>query len=323
MEEGKPNAEAPHPICAGDPATLFSMSIRAGLGLFAWLVCALWFAPPFDLMLLWFGALALVPLAVNLWPRLQLPVALLLVAATAAETSGWLALPFALYAGACGAVGALRVFRLGWRRAGALADFGLLYFAGCGVWTLAYAMDFGLLGFPQSWALLTGAHQLYAGLFLQSIAARIVAHRPGRIPGLAAIAVTIGNPMVATGIVITHQGGPVWPEVLAAAFYASAVIVLGWMQLYLALWRGSRLPLASRALLLISDLSLGTAMTLALIYAWGTLRGYPTMTIPEMIQWHAPLNAFGFALCGLLGWTLASGVQPLSECAHGVQRPDQ
>jgi hypothetical protein len=80
------------------------------------------------------------------------------------------------------------------------------------------------------------------------------------------------------------------------------VIVLGWMQLFLALWPKSGLPWYSRVLLVISDLSIGTGMTLAIIYAWGLARGYPTLTIPEMIFWHGTLNAFGFGLCGLVGW---------------------
>jgi hypothetical protein len=114
--------------------------------------------------------------------------------------------------------------------------------------------------------------------------------------------VSIGNPAVALGITTSHLGLPVWIEVASVFFYAACVIVLGWMQLYLALAPGSRLPFASRVMLVLSDLALGTAMTLAVIFAWGTLRGVPTLMISDMINWHGTLNAFGFALCALVGW---------------------
>jgi len=116
------------------------------------------------------------------------------------------------------------------------------------------------------------------------------------------------------------MGAPVWIEVACACFFAACVIVLGWMQLYLAFAPSSRLPLASRVLLVLSDLALGTAMTLAIIFAWGTLRGVPTLMITDMITWHGTLNAFGFGLCALVGWMVAGSPMQNPGLLAGAER---
>jgi hypothetical protein len=179
----------------------------------------------------------------------------------------------------------------------------------------AYAFGIELLDFAPIWVLLTAAHQLFIGLALQQVVARVVGARPGRVSWLSAIMVTAGNPLVAAGIEATKRGGSAWIEFAAVCVFVAGAIVLGWVQLFHALAPSSRLPWYSRLLLVVSDLSLGTAMTLAVIYAWGTLRGYPTMSIPQMVTWHATLNAVGFALCGLIGWTLAIPRAQAKMCA--------
>jgi hypothetical protein len=303
-------------------------------GFAIWLLAYFALSPDWPTALLWLGALVHVPLALGLvltdreradkadallnfvaWA--QLPGALLLVASFTNELSGiLLALPWIFLTGLCAVAGVMRIFKLGVRRPGALADWGWIWFAVSGAWTCASAMRWEAFGFPPIFVLLTGVHQMYAGLVLQVVAARIVAARPGRIPWLAALGVSLGNPAVAFGIMATHLGAPAWLEFGCVIFYAGSVIVLGWMQIFLALWPRSGLPGATRALLVLSDLSLGTAMTLAIIFGWGVARGYPTMTIPEMLQWHAPLNAFGFGLCALAGWMLSDSGLGIQNAAH-------
>ena len=46
-------------------------------------------------------------------------------------------------------------------------------------------------------------------------------------------------------------------------------------------------------------------MALAVIYALGEFTGRAWITIPAMIRTHGLANAFGFALCGLIGWNAA------------------
>jgi hypothetical protein len=280
----------------------------AGVGGALWLLAELDWAT----WLLLLGALLHTQLALGLASPalarvrlLALPAAILLAAAFTWEIA-WLAAPWLAFTICCGLFGLWRMVKLGLRRAEALADWGLVMFAVSGAWTFAAAMGWAVFGFPPIIVLLAGVHQLYAGLILQVIASRIVAAAPGRrVPGTVGALVSVGNLLVAFGILATHAKAPPVFEFAAVCIYASSVIVLGWMQLYLALAPSSGLPWYSRVLLVISDLSLGTAMTLAIIFAWGTQRGVPTLTIPEMITWHGTLNVFGFALCALLGWTLA------------------
>lgn len=341
---------APQPVPA--PASLIRGRawLRAFAGIGIWLPAHLALEPGWALGLLWLGALVHVPLALGMiltgqdrhsptarlldfaaWA--QLPAALLLMVAFSAEPAGiWLALPWIALTGLCGAAGAWRLIALGVRRAGALADWGLVLFAVSGAWTGASAMGWQAFGFPEVIVLLAGVHQLYAGLVLQVVAWRVVTwfgvgRRPGQSPTagtVPAIAVSLGNLLVAAGITATHLGAPTWLEACCAFFYAGCVIVLGWMQLYHALRPGSGLPPASRVLLVVADLSLGTAMTLAIIFAWGVWRGYPTQTVPEMIVWHGTLNAFGFGLCALVGWMLSVGSSigvPADGVASGL-RPE-
>jgi hypothetical protein len=278
-----------------------------------WLVAYFVFQPEWALAILWLGALVHVPLALGLGadratsrgrPYWSLPASIFLVAGFVTDW-WWLVLPWSAFFCWCGITSTWRLIRLGVRRPGALADVGQFWLIISAAATTAYAAGWAAFGFAEILVLLLGVHQLFAGLVLHTIASRIVAWRPGRLPTIAAICVAVGNPVVATGIIVTRLDGPSAIEFAAATFLACSVIVLGWMQLFLALWPKSGLPWASRVLLVISDLSIGTGMTLAIIYAWGLARGYPTLTIPEMIFWHGTLNAFGFGLCGLVGWTVA------------------
>jgi hypothetical protein len=44
-------------------------------------------------------------------------------------------------------------------------------------------------------------------------------------------------------------------------------------------------------------------MALALLYAWGRAFDPPIVALGHLAVIHAPLNALGFALCGLIGWS--------------------
>lgn len=297
------------------------------IGAVVWLIAHVWLDPEWERSVHWLGALVHVPLALGLisrgdaatrrglWNAFTLLAGVSLPLAFAMDV-GWVALPWLVFTVVCAGLGCWRTVTLGLRRPGALADWGLIWFGVSGAWTFASAIRWEVFGFPHIIVLLAGVHQLFAGLVLQVIASRIVAARPGRVPWIAAICVSLGNPLVAVGILTSHLGLPVWIEFGAVWFYACSVIVLGWMQLFLALWPKSGLPWYSRVLLVISDLSLGTAMTLAIIFVWGVRRGVPTLTIPEMIIWHGTLNAFGFALSGLIGWTLANSGSRIQDAAR-------
>jgi hypothetical protein len=92
-------------------------------------------------------------------------------------------------------------------------------------------------------------------------------------------------------------------ELLAAALLA------------LSLWAFAGLSLARlragprrgrRALLAVSALALFPSMAFALAYAWGEYTGRPLVALSQVVRVHGTLNALGFGLCGLAGWTLAA-----------------
>jgi hypothetical protein len=62
-----------------------------------------------------------------------------------------------------------------------------------------------------------------------------------------------------------------------------------------------------RVLHAVSAASLLGAMALALAYAVRDMTGTPFLpvSLAQMARIHGPLNGLGFAVCGLLGWSLA------------------
>jgi hypothetical protein len=60
----------------------------------------------------------------------------------------------------------------------------------------------------------------------------------------------------------------------------------------------------ARALLGVATTSLVVGMTLVGVYTVGEFTGRYWLVILDMARFHGTVNAFGFALCGLLGWTL-------------------
>lgn len=54
--------------------------------------------------------------------------------------------------------------------------------------------------------------------------------------------------------------------------------------------------------MVISALSLLITMLAAGAYGVSTFMGWFIIMIPRMVQIHGVLNAFGFALCGILSW---------------------
>lgn len=68
--------------------------------------------------------------------------------------------------------------------------------------------------------------------------------------------------------------------------------------------RGTRLSGWAAILLSISSVSILGGMACA-AYAVGEFTGIGTISLGQMARIHGPLNGLGFALAGLLGWTLA------------------
>jgi hypothetical protein len=107
-----------------------------------------------------------------------------------------------------------------------------------------------------------------------------------------------GVPLTAVGITV----GPRWPlvEALASWELTAACVLVAFLQMLLAVRSG---PLPSRLLVFLSGISLFAGMGLAAAYALGVYTHRNWLDIPTM-RWHALINALGFALPGLLAWTI-------------------
>jgi hypothetical protein len=217
--------------------------------------------------------------------------------------SGWL-----LLTSLAALTGLLRLLSRRSLRADELCiDAGMLYLPVGAVWMLFNRLDYGPLGFGQTIVILTAVHFHYAGFaapILAGLAGRQIAStRPALWPlfRLVAAGVIAGIAMVATGITLARYTPVV--EVAAALIFAASMLTLALLML-LAVVPTTRGRLA-QTLLVVSAASLVVTMLLAAFYALGSFLGMPLIGIPRMVELHGWLNAVGFALCGLLGWTLA------------------
>ncbi|MCI0456839.1 MAG: YndJ family protein [Gemmataceae bacterium] len=291
---------------------------RAAVGAAAWAVGVGLTEPGWGAALLLLAPLVAIPLGLALlgpqggilWRvavLLQLPAAMLLLAGltlppgsvAACFTLPWLAVTVLL-----ALVGARRLLRHRPRPVEELCvSAGLLYLAVGGGWTVLTALGARPLDFPAEIVRATAVHFHYAGFVLPVLAARVIGARPARLARVAAVGLIVGVPLVAVGITLSAFGVKL-PECLAACVLAVVAAGFALLQLRVAL---SLSRVSGRLLLAGSSLALLIGMTLAALYAVGNYGGSDWLDIPLMLRTHGVLNAFGFALLGLLAWNLNRG----------------
>jgi hypothetical protein len=185
-------------------------------------------------------------------------------------------------------------------------DAGLIYLPVGAVWLLFNRLSIGPLGFGDTIVLLTAVHFHYAGFAAPILAGllgrRVASVQPAAWPlfRLIAAGVIAGIALVATGITLARYTPLV--EVAAALVFAASLLGLAALTLSIG-WRAI-ISRPARMLLAISAASLIVTMLFAGGYALGSFLGIPIVGIPRMVQVHGWLNAIGFALCGLLAWTI-------------------
>jgi hypothetical protein len=182
-------------------------------------------------------------------------------------------------------------------------DAGLAYVTVGSGWLFLSRWGLNPLGFSDTIVLLTAVHFHYAGFaapILAGLAGRKIQSGIARKLYLpAAAGVMAGPPLVAAGITLSRG-----VEVFAAIILALSLFTLALLTLFVIL--PSFEHRAARWLLTISSLSVIVTMIFACLYAFGRFTGNTTITLPRMAQVHGVSNAFGFVLCGLLGWALAA-----------------
>ena len=288
----------PSMICR--PREAYAQSLA---GLVIWVIAVTLLQPGWAPVLLLFGPLVLFPLLFEITEqevtmrRLALVAFLPVLASYGCEQgtlAGVLTLPWLVFT----------LLLLGHRLLGDLRtrNFVMLLIKGyliVGASWLALAR-FGIrpLDFEPVIVHATAVHFHYAGFTLPIVALQLARRVPGKNVMLAGL--LLGVPLVATGITLS-QFGVRWFECAAACFFVAVCIWFAVEQLRLAFATRSA---SLHALLLLSSISLIVAMSLAVIYATGNYLQLPWLDIPFMLRWHGPIQVFGFALPGVVAWSM-------------------
>lgn len=169
-------------------------------------------------------------------------------------------------------------------------------------WLVAHRANWTPFGFDPLIVLLTAAHFHHAGFTLPLIAGLNAKAQPGCWTRFSCVAILIGVPLVAAGITCTHFGVLAFVEPFGVSILVLGALSVAISQVRLACQ--SELLISHRLLHAVSGISLLGAMFLALGFGLRHLLPWAALTMPQMWLIHGSLNAFGFGLCGLLGWRL-------------------
>jgi YndJ-like protein len=180
---------------------------------------------------------------------------------------------------------------------------GLIYLPVGGMWFFMSRFGIQPLGFGDTIVLLTAVHFHFAGFaapILAGLAGRTLDDR-GRATQLfqlAAAGIIAGTPIIATGITLSPLVAFIGAIVISLGLILLAIVVLGWVIRSVG-------SLPAQFLLGVSAISSLSAMVLACLYAYSLVTKTVIIDIPHMAMTHGVINAFGFALCGLVAWSLA------------------
>ena len=217
-----------------------------------------------------------------------------------------LALSWLLVTTVIGAFGLRRILKRGPSFSHEIfVDAALLYLPIGAAWFVASRFGLQPMGFGDTIVLLTATHFHFAGF-----AAPILAGLVGRsmigvgqtihaIFVLAGICIVGGTPLVAAGITFSPMLALTGAAVISIGLTLLAILVFGWVL-------NKVNSFLAQTLLVVSSLSNIAAMVLACLYAYSLVAKIVIVDIPQMAMTHGILNSLGFALCGLIGWTLAS-----------------
>lgn len=188
-----------------------------------------------------------------------------------------------------------------WPLSEMVIDAGLAYSV---VGAVAFVLyEFGItLWFEPVIILLTAVHFHYAGFVLPvftGLAGRALGQRAGRGFHALTAVVLAGPALIAVGISFS----PVVEVLAVSAFTVAVAVLAGYVVVQIVPTR----PRTQGALLSLSALALPVSMALALGYGLGIYTGFDPLglDISTMTTIHGTLNAFGFAVIGMVGWRVA------------------
>lgn len=225
-----------------------------------------------------------------------------------------LAVAWIVFCGLLALGGLLRLFRGALARLDNLCPaLAFLYSLIGAAWFVASRLGLSPMGFQEPIVLLTAVHFHYAGY-----AAPLLARSAGR-----ALVAQQKNAMAVTLLPIVMAGVLFGPCALAIGFVVGlrvklvTALVLALSEVGLAISFAFALNRAARLsaqlLLTIAAASVAFSMALAAVWAVGEYPLQRFVNLDQMERLHGTANAFGFTLCGLLGWILVSKHETHSE----------
>lgn len=280
-----------------------------------WLATAAWLQPGWSAALLAFAPLVLMPLVLEMLDmpilrRLSLPAFLPMLASYGLEqgpVAGALAAPWLAFALVFVAVRLHAAVRD--RRYVLLLVAGNLVVGAC--WLIMARLGQRPLEYEHAIVHATAVHFHYAGFILPILALQWADAAPSPARRVLLAALLLGVPMVAAGITLSAFAIH-WPELIAVWFFVAACVVFAVAQARFALASMTGLP---RILLGVSSVSLIVAMSLALAYGTRNYLPVDWLDIPLMLRTHGPIQVFGFALPGVIGWLEHARQQ---QRGHGI-----
>jgi hypothetical protein len=176
------------------------------------------------------------------------------------------------------------------------------YLLVAGAWLVASRAGLQLLAFREPIVLLTAVHFHFAGFASAVLAGLVdeafVGRRGHRILRAALLAVVLGPGILGLAFLL----GP------KVKLVAALLIALGQFGLAAGMVRVGMAAQNSRGrrLLLVAGASVAAGMILAGVWAIGEYPLQAFVNIRQMAEFHGVLNAVGFVVCGLVGWTMVN-----------------
>jgi hypothetical protein len=174
------------------------------------------------------------------------------------------------------------------------------YLLVAGAWLVASRAGLQLLAFHEPIVFLTAMHFHFAG-FASAVLAGLTYERFGAsrwktLSMVALLAVVCGPGILGLAFLL----GP------KVKLIAALLIALGQLWLAGAMVRVGIVAKngSGRWLLFVAGASVGAGMVLAAVWAIGEYPLQAFVDIRQMAEFHGVLNAVGFAVCGLVGWTV-------------------
>jgi len=173
-------------------------------------------------------------------------------------------------------------------------------------WLVASRLGLNPMGFQEPTVLLTAVHFHFAG-FAAALLARSTNRTLSRsyasplslaLSRIVTFGVLIGPALLAAGFVAG-------PRVKLAGALIVALSEVGLAILFVVVLKHVA-RFSAQLLLTISAASVAFSMMLAAVWAIGEYPLQQFVNLDQMERFHGTVNAFGFTLCGLLGWIFAA-----------------